>query len=132
MSSSLDDISQARPPSPSACYPRGVDPGDAFCPVYEAINLLQEKWTLHIVRALLEGDKGFNQLARWLKVNPATLSQRLERLVALGVVEKEVLSSMPPRTRYRLTQAGRELEAVIAAIEAWGRKYLKPVPDRRT
>jgi DNA-binding HxlR family transcriptional regulator len=27
----------------------------AFCPVYAALNLLQEKWTLHIIRALLEG-----------------------------------------------------------------------------
>ena len=35
-----------------------------FCPVYEAINLLQEKWTLHIVRSLLEGPKGFNELGR--------------------------------------------------------------------
>jgi len=104
-----------------------------FCPIYEAINLLQEKWVLHIVRALLEGEKGFNQLARAVGgVNPATLSQRLERLVTLGVVEKEVLQVMPPRTRYRLTDAGRELETVIEAIEAWGKKYLKPAPDPRT
>ncbi len=104
-----------------------------FCPIHEAINLLQEKWVLHIVRALLEGEMGFNQLARAVGgVNPATLSHRLERLAALGVVEKEVLQAMPPRTRYRLTQAGRELESVIAAIEAWGKAYLKPAPDRRT
>lgn len=105
----------------------------AFCPIYEAINLLQAKWTLHIVRALLEGPMGFNQLGRAVGgVNPATLSHRLERLVALGVVEKEVLQAMPPRTRYRLTQAGRELEMVIEAIQAWGTKHLKPVQDRRT
>lgn len=100
--------------------------GEAFCPVYAALNLLQEKWTLHIVRALLEGPKGFNELGRAIGgVNPATLSQRLDHLVALGVVEKTVESYMPPRTRYRLTEAGRELEAVISAIEAWGRKHLK-------
>ncbi|MFX4481842.1 helix-turn-helix domain-containing protein, partial [Acinetobacter baumannii] len=49
----------------------------AFCPVYAALNLLQEKWTLHIIRALLEGPKGFNELSRAIGgVNPATLSQR--------------------------------------------------------
>jgi DNA-binding HxlR family transcriptional regulator len=32
---------------------------------------------------------------------------------------------MPPRTRYSLTEAGRELEAVIAAIERWARKHLE-------
>lgn len=104
----------------------------AFCPVYEAINVLQGKWTLHIVRALLAGPKGFNELARAVGgVNPTTLAQRLEQLVEIGVVEKEVLSSMPPRTRYRLTEAGRDLDAVIAAIERWGRRYLEAPVDVR-
>lgn len=99
---------------------------EAFCPVYEALNLLQEKWTLHIIRALLEGPKGFNELSRAIGgVNPATLSQRLEHLVALGVVEKRVESHMPPRTRYSLTESGRELEGVIQAVERWARKNLK-------
>ncbi|AFV76067.1 winged helix-turn-helix transcriptional regulator [Thermus oshimai] len=98
----------------------------AFCPVYAAINLLQEKWTLHIIRALLSGPKGFNELARAVGgVNPATLSQRLEHLVQVGVVEKRVESHMPPRTRYQLTEAGRELEAVVAAIERWAKAHLK-------
>ena len=82
---------------------------EAFCPVYAALNLLQEKWTLHIIRALLEGPKGFNELSRAVGgVNPATLSQRLDQLVRLGVVEKRVESYMPPRTRYSLTPAGEE------------------------
>ena len=98
----------------------------AFCPVYAALNLLQEKWTLHIIRALLEGPKGFNELSRAVGgVNPATHSQRLEHLVSLGVVEKTVESYMPPRTRYRLTTSGRELEEVIQAVERWARKHLK-------
>ncbi|MER3451637.1 MAG: transcriptional regulator [Thermus sp.] len=99
---------------------------ESFCPVYFALNLLQEKWVLHIIRALLGGEKGFNELSRAVGgVNPATLSQRLEQLVALGLVEKRVESHMPPRTRYRLTPAGREFEEVIQAIDRWARKHLK-------
>jgi DNA-binding HxlR family transcriptional regulator len=99
----------------------------AFCPVYAALNLLQEKWTLRIVRALLEGPKGFNELSRAIGgVNPGTLSQRLDHLVQLGLVEKTVESYMPPpRTRYRLTPSGEELEAVIQAVDRWARKHLK-------
>ena len=105
---------------------------EAFCPVYAALNLLQEKWTLHIIRALLEGPKGFNELSRAVGgVDPATLSQRLDQLVRLGVVEKRVESYMPPRTRYSLTPAGEELEEVVQAIERWARRHLKaPDPAR--
>ena len=105
---------------------------EPLCPVYAALNLLQDKWTLHIIRALLEGPKGFNELSRAVGgVNPATLSQRLDQLVRLGVVEKRVESYMPPRTRYSLTPAGEELEEVVQAIERWARRHLKaPDPAR--
>jgi len=104
----------------------------AFCPVFEAIELLQEKWVLHIVRALLPGPAGFNELSRRVGgVNPATLAQRLERLAELGVVSREVHSLMPPRTSYALTQAGVELQSVIEAIDAWGRRHIAdPAPLR--
>ena len=45
-----------------------------YCPVHEAIQVLQEKWTMHIVRALLDGPLGFNELGRAVGgCNPATL-----------------------------------------------------------
>ena len=51
-----------------------------FCPVYRAIGVLQEKWVLHIVRALLGSEKGFNELARAVGgCNSATLTQRTHR-----------------------------------------------------
>lgn len=99
-----------------------------FCPIYEAINLLQEKWTLHIVRSLLGGPKGFNELGRDIGgCNPTTLTQRLERLEAMGIVTKTVRSTMPPRTLYTLNEAGRALEDVISAVGGWGRRFLEPV-----
>lgn len=96
-----------------------------FCPVHEAIQLLQEKWTLHIVRALLERPLGFNELSRATGgCNPATLAQRLDRLEELGVVSRTVESVMPPRTSYRLTASGVELQEVIDAIDRWGRRNI--------
>jgi|SRR5258708_7780097 DNA-binding HxlR family transcriptional regulator len=96
-----------------------------FCPVHEAIQLLQEKWTLHIVRALLERPLGFNELGRATGgCNPATLAQRLDRLEELGVLTRTVESVMPPRTSYRLTPAGVELQEVISAIDHWGRRHI--------
>ncbi len=99
-----------------------------FCPIYESINLLQEKWTLHIVRSLLGGAKGFNELGRDIGgCNPTTLTQRLERLEAFGIVEKTVQSTMPPRTRYTLSEAGLALQDVIGAVDSWGQRYLSGV-----
>lgn len=97
----------------------------AFCPVYDSIQLLQEKWVLHIVRSLLEGPHGFNDLGRAVGgVNTTTLSARLEHLERVGVVLKTVESTMPPRTRYELTESGRALQGVIDAIDAWARAYM--------
>ena len=102
-----------------------------FCPVYDSINLLQEKWVLHIIRALLDGARGFNELARLAGgVNSTTLAQRLEGLERAGIVSKTIESTMPPKTRYELTEAGRELHIVIEAIDSWARKHMKACRER--
>ena len=89
------------------------------------MNLLQEKWTLHIIRELLKGPLGFNELSRAVGgVNSNTLAQRLEHLEKLAVISKTIVSTMPPKTSYELTQAGVELSSVTTAIETWGIKHL--------
>jgi DNA-binding HxlR family transcriptional regulator len=99
---------------------------DPFCPVLDAITVLQGKWTLQIVHALMPGPMGFNDLARNIGgCNPSTLTQRLETLVALDLVTRRVEASSPPRTLYSLTPAGAALESVVAAIDRWGRTHLR-------
>ena len=99
--------------------------GETFCAVHSSIEVLQEKWSLHIIRRLLRGDEpGFNELRRAVGANPATLTERLEHLEELGVVSRTVHSMMPPRTSYALTEAGVALQGVVDAMSAWGRKYL--------
>lgn len=105
----------------------------SYCPVYNAIQLLQEKWTLHIVRALLPGPMGFNELGRAVGgCNPATLKSRLDGLVAIGLITRTVQSTMPPRTSYALTGSGVGLQHVIDAIDDWARENLpdaEALPD---
>ncbi|MGY2893638.1 winged helix-turn-helix transcriptional regulator [Deinococcus sp. UYEF24] len=108
-----------------------------FCPAYRAIGVLQEKWVLHIVRALLSGNRGFNELARMVGgCNSATLTQRLEQLDSLGIISKATDSEVTgklARSIYSLTASGRELQSVIDAIDTWGRTHLPedPVGDAR-
>lgn len=102
-----------------------------FCPIHNAMDLLQQKWNLHIIRALLEGPHGFNELARAVGgVNAATLSSRLDDLEQRGLISRTVESVMPPRTRYELTTAGRELNGVLESISKWAVKHPDAVLDR--
>ena len=123
---------QSPVPSSSACYPLKIMSEHSFCPVFNAINVLQEKWTLHIIRGLLSGPTGFNELRRVAGgVNAATLSQRLEGLEQLGILTKTIQSTMPPRTSYQLTPAGVALQSVVDAIDCWARDNL-PAPEHRS
>ena len=50
-----------------------------FCPVAKAMELLDERWTLLIVRELASGSQQFNELRRGLpRISPSLLSKRLQ------------------------------------------------------
>ena len=110
--------------------PQLEDSSELFCPASAAMELLQEKWVLFIVRALLGGSKGFNELRRDVgNCNPSTLSERLDNLERHGIITKTVHSTMPPRTGYELTAAGFALQSVIEGIDAWARQHLKAASE---
>ena len=112
-----------------------ADHNPNFCPVYRAIGMLQEKWVLHIVRSLLDGEKGFNELARAVGgCNSATLTQRLEHLEQAGIIDKrtEDTHGKLARSVYKLSPSGQELQSVINAIDAWSRAHLTAPPQEQT
>ncbi len=104
--------------------PPSCGPNDLACPVSRAIAVLQEKWVLHIVHALLDGPRGFNELGREVGgCNPTTLTQRLARLEEAGLVTR-VHDEGGGRSAYALTDAGAALEEVFGAIRSWSTRYL--------
>ncbi len=96
------------------------------CPVNATLNLLNARWTLHIVRTLLEGKKRFNEIARANGINPRTLRERLRDLEAEGAVKRTVISTIPPNVEYELTEKGQALNCIIEALAEWGRTWMAP------
>ncbi|WKG05480.1 helix-turn-helix domain-containing protein [Mycolicibacterium sp. HK-90] len=93
-----------------------------FCPVAKAMELLDERWTLLVVRELLRGSAHFNDLRRGVpKMSPALLSKRLKSLTRAGVIERTEIDG---RTSYSLTECGRELAGVVDALGSWGVRWI--------
>ena len=85
----------------------------------------EEKWNLRILSAILWKPMGFNQLCRFLKgISPNTLAKRLDRLEALGLVDRAVISTTPPATQYSATPAARELRPVLEGLAGWGATHI--------
>jgi DNA-binding HxlR family transcriptional regulator len=93
-----------------------------FCPVAKAMEILDERWTLLVVRELLLGSSHFNDLRRGVpKMSPALLSKRLKSLQRAGVVERREVAG---RTSYSLTPCGQELAGVVHALSTWGVRWV--------
>ncbi len=93
-----------------------------FCPVAKAMEVLDERWTVLVVRELLLGSRHFNELRRGVpKMSPALLTKRLKRLERAGVVTRTVVDG---RSRYTLTDKGTELWEVVEALSQWGMKWI--------
>jgi DNA-binding HxlR family transcriptional regulator len=98
-----------------------------FCPVAKAMELLDERWTMLVVRELLEGSRHFNALRRGVpRMSPALLSTRLQTLARAGVIERHVDGS---RVTYALTPAGKELRPIVEAIGTWGIRWIPDLGD---
>ena len=99
-----------------------------FCPIAKAMELLDERWTLLVVRELVFGSTRFNQLRRGLpRMSPSLLSKRLGELERAGLVER-VRSGV--EVQYELTEAGRELRPIVEALAVWGVRWIGQVGDR--
>jgi DNA-binding HxlR family transcriptional regulator len=91
-----------------------------YCPVAKASEILGDRWTLLIVREMLGGACGFNELQRGLPgISRSVLADRMRSLERAEVVERRTGPS-GKTLGYRLTPAGRDLQPVVQAIGEWG------------
>ncbi|MFN6121211.1 MAG: winged helix-turn-helix transcriptional regulator [Actinomycetes bacterium] len=96
------------------------------CSVAQALEVVGEWWTLLVVRNLMFGQRRFEAIQGDLGIARNILSDRLGTLVEHGIVDRVKYQDHPERYEYRLTDKGRDLFPVIAALMAWGDKWAAP------
>ena len=100
------------------------------CSIARSLELIGDRWTLLIVRDLMLGLSRFDELHESLGVASNVLTDRLNRLVDEGIVERVRYSERPERFEYRLTAKGRELGLVLLALMQWGDRHISEKPPR--
>jgi DNA-binding HxlR family transcriptional regulator len=96
-----------------------------YCPMRATLALLGQKWVPRIIYELMRDKRRFNELAGAVGgCNSRTLRDRLKLLEELGVIERHVVTVMPPWVEYELTDKGHQLGDAIARVEEWARRHM--------
>jgi DNA-binding HxlR family transcriptional regulator len=106
------------------------DYDDQVCSIARTLGVVGDRWTLLVLRDLVLGLHRFEQLLISLGVASNVLSDRLNRLVAEGILERVRYSERPERFEYHLTRKGRELGVALIALMQWGDRYISEKPPR--
>jgi DNA-binding HxlR family transcriptional regulator len=91
-----------------------------MCGIARALEVIGGKWTILIIRDLLEEPRRFSELESSLEgISPRTLAIRLKELEHDGVLQRDC-SGGDAHPMYRLTPKGHSLTAIIDQMRAWG------------
>jgi DNA-binding HxlR family transcriptional regulator len=99
-----------------------------YCPIAHALDVVGERWTLLIVRELIEHDQlRYSDLhAKLPGCGTNILAARLKELERNGVVSRRRLPPPAASTVYELTQYGQALRPVLHVLAHWGARTLGP------
>ena len=96
------------------------------CSVAQCLEVIGEWWTMLIVRDAFLGVQRFDEFQSRLGIARNVLTQRLNKLVDAGVLERRPYQDNPPRYAYVLTDKGRDLWPVLTAMRQWGDHHAAP------
>jgi DNA-binding HxlR family transcriptional regulator len=103
---------------------------DQYCPIAHALDLVGERWSLLIIRELLQGPKRYTDLAAHLTgIGTNILAARLKDLERCGIVAKRRLAPPAASQVYELTPYGLGLKPVIRELAVWGIRSLGAPQD---
>lgn len=102
-------------------------PGQA-CSVAKSLEVIGERWSLLIVRDVMNGNRRFSGIQESLGIARNVLSARLQRLVDEDILERRAYQESPPRHEYFLTEKGLDLWPALMALMHWGDRHT-PGPE---
>ncbi len=93
------------------------------CPVARGLSAVGDRWNMLILRDCFLGIRRFDAFQAKLGVTRHILTDRLRKLVSMGILRKEKYMDHPPRYEYRLTEKGMDLYPVILALINWAEQH---------
>ena len=94
------------------------------CSMARTADILGDKWTLLILRDAFFGASTFSQFQKNLGVARNILTDRLEKLVEFGVLDKAPTRPGVERFTYSLSERGQDLAPVLVAMTQWGDRWI--------
>ena len=92
-----------------------------ICSIARSLELVGERWTLLVIRDLFFGRTRFKDFVASPEGIPTNiLTDRLERLLARGIIEQIPAEDGTKRLAYGLTKKGKALGPVLRAMRDWG------------
>lgn len=99
---------------------------DMNCSIARALDQVGEWWSLLIVRECTQGSTRFAEFQSALGIAKNILTNRLERLTELGILERFPLDERANADGYRLTKKGEQLYPILVALMQWGDRWATP------
>jgi DNA-binding HxlR family transcriptional regulator len=95
-----------------------------YCPIACGVDVLGDRWTPLVIRELMVGARGFNEIHRGIpRVSRTLLAQRLRELERRGLITHQ--ASQPGRPGiYQLTAAGQALTPIVWAMGHWAAEWV--------
>lgn len=106
--------------------PRHAD----YCPISIGVEVLGDRWTPLVIRELMVGAHGFNEIHRGIpRVSRTLLAQRLRQLERLGLVQRDAATS-GKAGRYELTESGEAITPIVWAMGHWAAEWVFGEPSK--
>ncbi|WP_415952638.1 winged helix-turn-helix transcriptional regulator [Methanobrevibacter woesei] len=89
------------------------------CPIQNAVQLFNKKWSILIIRDMFFGKKQFSEFKEGKDISNKILSSCLKDLEEKKIIEKRVMDTTPVTTEYHLTEAGKHLNKVLYELASF-------------
>jgi len=100
--------------------------------VRDALYVLNGKWKLPLIAALVQGPRRFNEIQKALgDITPKILSKELRELELNEFVERKVIASTPVTILYELTPYSESLDSVLTELRKWGIQHRERIVGHR-
>lgn len=97
----------------------------------DTLEVIQGKWRIPIIIALMYGNKRFGEIHRDIPdISPKMLSQELKALETNKIITRTLFDSMPIAVEYSLTPLGHSMKNLLEEMLSWGLHFRSEIVGR--